>query len=289
MITFDRVTKKFGEIIALNEFTIDIKKGELFGLVGPNGAGKTTAIRLACGILHPTSGKIIVDGQDIDKNSSQVKRKIGYLPEEPNLYTRPTARELLEYFADLYGKGNERIDELLELVGLSERADTPVSTFSKGMRQRLALARSIVHDPEIMVFDEPTMGLDPATSVKVRDFIASLKKEEKTIILCTHYMEEADMLSDRIGFLNSGRIVSVGTPLELKNMLKKDNIYEIIFTEPVDTSGIAAHILSREKNGITATLSPQLVEMVLQEYGKKVFSIRSLTPTLTDVFLKVTE
>jgi len=289
MITFDRVTKKFGDIIALNEFTINIKKGELFGLVGPNGAGKTTAIRLACGILHPTSGKIIIDGQDIEKNPSSVKRKIGYLPEEPNLYIRPTARELLEYFADLYGKGRERIDELLNLVGLSERADSPISTFSKGMRQRLALARSIVHDPEIMVFDEPTMGLDPATSVKVRDFIASLKKEEKTIILCTHYMEEADMLADRIGFLNSGRIVSVGTPLELKNMLKKDNIYEIIFTEPVDISRIASHIISHEKNGITATLSPQLVEMVLQEYGKKVFSIRSLTPTLADVFLKVTE
>lgn len=289
MITFDRVTKKFGEITALHEFTLTITRGELFSLVGPNGAGKTTAIRLACGILHPTSGKIIIDGQDIDKNSSQVKRKIGYLPEEPNLYTRPTARELLEYFADLYGKGRERIDELLELVGLSERADSPVSTFSKGMRQRLALARSIVHDPEIMIFDEPTMGLDPATSVKVRNFIASLKKEEKTIILCTHYMEEADMLSDRVGFLNSGRIVSVGTPLELKSMLKKDNIYEIIFTEPVDISSIATHIISREKNGITATLSPQLVEKVLQEYGKKVFSIKSLTPTLADVFLKVTE
>ena len=116
MITFDRVTKKFGEITALHEFTLTITRGELFSLVGPNGAGKTTAIRLACGILHPTSGKIIIDGQDIDKNSSQVKRKIGYLPEEPNLYIRPTARELLEYFADLYGKGRERIDELLELV-----------------------------------------------------------------------------------------------------------------------------------------------------------------------------
>ena len=289
MIVFDKVTKKFGDIIALNELSLTIRKGELFSLVGPNGAGKTTAIRLACGIQHATSGRIMVDGIDIEKNPAEVKRKIGYLPEEPNLYIRPTARELLEYFADLYGSGRERVDELLKLVGLSGRADSPVGTFSKGMRQRLALARSIVHDPEIMIFDEPTMGLDPATSMKVRQFIVSLKKKEKTIILCTHYMEEADMLSDRIGFLALGRLVKVGTPIELKNLTRRDDVYEIIFSETVDTSPIDKYILSHENGKIIATLSPSLVEMILSSYGKKVFSIRSLTPSLYDVFVKVTE
>ena len=208
MIEFLNVSKYFGRHKALDEVTIQIEDGTTIGIVGPNGAGKTTLIRLLCGILNPSEGQILVNGKDFQKNSSEIKRIIGYLPEEPNLYDRPTAGELLEYFGLLYGvskdKINQRIDELLDLVGLSDRKDWAVSSFSKGMRQRLAISRALIHDPKIIVFDEPTMGLDPLTSKKIREFIMTLKKE-KTIILCTHYMYEAEQLCDKIAIIDKGK------------------------------------------------------------------------------------
>ncbi|MFQ6088247.1 MAG: ABC transporter ATP-binding protein [Candidatus Methanofastidiosia archaeon] len=227
MIVLKDVTKDFGNIRALDSLSFKVKRSELFGLVGPNGAGKTTAIRLMCGILHPTSGKIFIDKMDFEKHKLELKKRIGYLPEEPNLYTKPTAYQLLEYFAKLYEVPNprDRIEELLGFVGLYERKDTKIETFSKGMRHRLALARALLHDPEILILDEPTMGLDPATSKRVRGFIKTLKG--KTIVLCTHYMEEADELCDRIGFLNFGRLMRIGSPQELKRELSEGTLTEV--------------------------------------------------------------
>jgi ABC-2 type transport system ATP-binding protein len=234
LIEFNNLTKRFGNILALDHVTLKIKKGEIFGIAGPNGAGKTTLVRMLCTALHPDSGTVLVDGHDITKNEVEIKRLIGYLPEEPNLYERLSARRFLDFFGQLYEAGGrkERIDEVLEMVGLSERADDRISTFSKGMRHRLSLARTILHDPKILILDEPTMGLDPAVAIAIRDLIHSMKGD-KTVILCTHYMDEAEKLCDRMAILNQGRVVILGTPGELKEKaggeLKKEVTLDEVF------------------------------------------------------------
>jgi ABC-2 type transport system ATP-binding protein len=223
MIEFERVTKRFGSLTALRELTLSIAKGEIFGLVGPNGAGKTTAIRILCGALRPSSGRVLVAGMEVGKRSLEVKRLIGYLPEEPNLYERMTPKQLLRFFASLYGveDAEARIEELLAMVGMQDKADVRIATFSKGMRQRIAIARALLHDPEILILDEPTMGLDPLTAREIREFIASLRGR-KTVLLCTHYMPEAEQLCNRLGILQRGELVALGEPEKLKAELKKE-------------------------------------------------------------------
>jgi ABC-2 type transport system ATP-binding protein len=221
MIRFERVTKRFRRITALRELTLTIERGELFALVGPNGAGKTTAIRLLCGVLRPTSGRVTVAGMDVAEEGTRVKRMIGYLPEEPSLYERMTPRQLLRFFASLYNVSDaeERIEELLAMVGMQEKADVRIATFSKGMRQRISIARALLHDPEILVLDEPTMGLDPLTAKEIREFVSELNGR-KTVLLCTHYLDEAEQLCSRLGILHRGRLVALGEPSRLKAELK---------------------------------------------------------------------
>src|SRR5664280_1227818 len=215
MIKIESLTKSFGRIKALDNLNLEIKQGELLGIIGPNGAGKTTAIRMACCILKPDFGDIKISGISIHEDPIKIKSMIGYLPEEPNLYERFKAKDLLKYFAELYGVPKNdidgRIDDLLELVGMTERKDDRINTFSKGLRQRISVARALVHDPDIIILDEPTMGLDPATANSIRDFVRNLKGN-KTMILCTHYLAEADSLCDRVAILNKGKIIDVGTP-----------------------------------------------------------------------------
>jgi ABC-2 type transport system ATP-binding protein len=222
MIEIIHLTKKFGEITAVDDLNLTVKKGELFGLIGPNGAGKTTVVRILCGALKPTSGTIKVNGYDVVEDPIRVKSLIGYLPEEPNLYERLTPMKLLKFFGELYGvKSNDRAEELLKMVGLYDRAHSKISTFSKGMRERLAIARALIHDPEILVLDEPTMGLDPGTARVIREFIARQKKS-KTILMCTHYLEEAEMLCDRVGIIDRGKLVAIGNPEELKRSIQSE-------------------------------------------------------------------
>ncbi len=221
MIQIVNLTKKFGKITAVKNLNIEIKKGELYGILGPNGAGKTTVVRILCGALKPTEGTISVKGYDILEHPIKVKAMLGYLPEEPNFYERLTARKMLEFFSELYGvNDDDRIDELLDMVGILERADSQISTFSKGMRQRLGIARAILHDPEILILDEPTMGLDPESARSMRDFVLQHKRE-KTIIMCTHYMNEADELCDRIGIMNKGELIAEGTSQQLKESVRR--------------------------------------------------------------------
>jgi ABC-2 type transport system ATP-binding protein len=289
MIDIINVTKTFGNITALNNLNLKIRQGELFGLVGPNGAGKTTAIRIVCGILHPTAGRVLIDDHDVFENI-KIKQRIGYLPEEPNLYTRPTAYELLNYFGSLYGGvTSERILDLLTFVGLNHRKDSTVETFSKGMRQRLAFARALIHDPDILILDEPTMGLDPTTSKRVRQFIKTFKGE-KTIILCTHYMEEADELCDRVGFLDRGHIVKKGTPLQLKEDLHQESTYEIITNKNSSSfiEDIQNNVINQSNNTFVCSLTPEDISYLLKKYQDTIFSIRTITPTLEDVFERYT-
>ncbi|MFQ5800257.1 MAG: ABC transporter ATP-binding protein [Candidatus Hydrothermarchaeales archaeon] len=222
LIRFTDLSKSFGRIVAVDHVNLEVKKGEIFGIAGPNGAGKTTLVRILCTALKPDSGTVHVNGLDVTKNEVEVKRLIGYLPEEPNLYERLTARRFLDFFGQLYEmeERKERIEEMLELVGIKERADDRISTFSKGMRHRLSLARALLHDPKILVLDEPTMGLDPAVAIAIRELVYAMKGE-KTIILCTHYMEEAEKLCNRMAIINHGRVVAIDTPNELKKRAGK--------------------------------------------------------------------
>lgn len=210
------------EIIAVDGLDLTIRRGELFGLLGPNGAGKTTTIRMICTLLEPTSGTVRVWAYDAGRAPTEVRRHLGVvLMGERSVYWRLTGRENLEYFAALYQVPREiaktRITELLDRVGLTPRADDLVERYSTGMRQRLALIKAMVHDPPVLLLDEPTTGLDPQAARNIRDLIRHLhRSEEKTIILTTHYMEEADQLCERVGIIDQGRIIALDAPQVLK-------------------------------------------------------------------------
>ena len=210
------------EIAAVDHLDLTIPRGELFGLLGPNGAGKTTTIRMICTLLEPAAGTVRVWGYDARRAPTEVRRHLGVvLMGERSVYWKLTGRENLEYFAALYQVPTERartrIPELLDRVGLTPRADDLVERYSTGMRQRLALIKAMVHDPPVLLLDEPTTGLDPQAARNIRDLIRHLHRSEgKTIILTTHYMEEADQLCERVGIIDHGRIIALDAPQVLK-------------------------------------------------------------------------
>jgi ABC-2 type transport system ATP-binding protein len=297
MIRIESLTKSFGRIKALNDLNLEIKRGELLGIIGPNGAGKTTAIRMACCILKPDFGDIKIDGTSIHEDPIRIKSMIGYLPEEPNLYERFKAKDLLRYFAELYGVPkndiNGRIEDLLELVGMTERKDDRINTFSKGLRQRISVARALVHDPDIIILDEPTMGLDPATANSIRDFVRNLKGN-KTMILCTHYMAEADSLCDRVAILNKGKIIDVGTPSYLKSKIHGDIILKVRIQNINDVNSYKEQIMKfASVSAVDFVDGEYLISLkyrnemsdIVDIFGINVNSINTKEPTLEDVFI----
>ena len=214
--------------MAVDHVSLDIHDGEVFGLLGPNGAGKTTIIHMLATLLKPTSGRAEINGYDIVKDPSKVRKNIGIVFQAPSSDDMLTGFENLKIHSYLYGVPSElrvkRINELLKLVGLYERKDDIVKKYSGGMRRRLEIARGLIHKPKVIFLDEPTLGLDPNSRKSMWDYIQKLVKEEKiTIILTTHYMEEADTLCDRIGFINKGKIIAIDTPQQLKLMIKNHN------------------------------------------------------------------
>jgi ABC-2 type transport system ATP-binding protein len=228
LIIIRNLTKKFEKIVAVDNVSLDIHEGEVFGLLGQNGAGKTTIIHMLATLLKPTSGTAQINGYDIIKNSSKVRKNIGIVFQAPSSDDMLTGFENLKIHSYLYGVPSEsrtkRINELLKLVGLYERKEDIVKKYSGGMRRRLEIARGLIHKPKVIFLDEPTLGLDPNSRKSMWDYIKKLVKEEKiTIILTTHYMEEADALCDRIGFINKGKIIAIDTPQQLKHMIKNNN------------------------------------------------------------------
>jgi ABC-2 type transport system ATP-binding protein len=295
IIKIDSLNKSFGKIKALDNLNLEIKRGELRGIIGPNGAGKTTAIRITSCILQPDSGNVLVDDMSIHRDQIKIKSMIGYLPEEPNLYERFKARDLLRYFAELYGVPKNRIDdrinELLKLVNMSNRADDRINTFSKGLRQRIGIARALIHDPKIIIFDEPTMGLDPATAHNIREFIRGLKGE-KTIILCTHYMDEADSLCDRVAILNQGKIIDMGTPEYLKSKIHGDIILELKVENPnnIDANLIkdfdsVEDVYIKGNLFIISLKSKNDIKSIINVFNNDILSVNTKEPTLEDVFI----
>lgn len=220
------------EVLAVDDVTFGIQEGELFGLLGPNGAGKTTTVKMLTTLLIPTLGSATVKGFDIVSQADEVRKRIGFIfGGERGLYWRLSGIDNLRYFASLYNLDYEvtkkRIPKLLELVGLKGRGDEKVEGYSRGMKQRLHVARTLLHDPEVLFLDEPTLGLDPVGAREFRQVILDLQSEKKTILLTTHYMFEADALCDRIAIINHGRIVASDTPGGLKAHVRDLNVVEV--------------------------------------------------------------
>jgi ABC-2 type transport system ATP-binding protein len=226
------VRRKLKEVEAVRGVNFAIEEGELFGLLGPNGAGKTTTIKMLITLLLPTSGSARVLGLDVVKNAQEVRRRIGYVfGGERGVYERLSGYDNLRYFAELYGVPPKvqkpRIEELLELVGLKGREHERAEGYSRGMKQRLHVARGLLHDPEVLFLDEPTIGLDPVGARELRSTIASLTAGGKTVLLTTHYMFEADALCDRIAVISKGKIVAEGTPADLKRGVDRGSVLEV--------------------------------------------------------------
>jgi ABC-2 type transport system ATP-binding protein len=292
------LTKIYDTLLAVDELNLTIKKGELFALLGPNGAGKTTAISMLSGLLKPTSGTAEVMGYDINRQPYKVKEVIGVSPQETTLSERLNSLENLDLIGRLHGIEPERLKTwsrlLLETMGLGNRAGDQVRKFSGGMKRRLSIAMALIHNPEVIFLDEPTLGLDPQARRAVWEYIAGLKGE-KTILLTTHYMEEADFLADRIGIIDNGKIVALGTVLELKT--DKLDTHTMIIKAWNLTQKVVADTKKRYaqvevgKGQMTVTdkkLSFEEIVSQLHAAGAQVRSAYIKEPTLEDVFLKVT-
>jgi ABC-2 type transport system ATP-binding protein len=220
LIETDHLTKKYGEKVAARDVTFSVYAGEIFGFLGPNGAGKTTTIKMIVGLLQPTSGRVKVAGYDVQSQPLLAKAAIGYVPDTPNLYAKLTGRELLRFVGDLYEldrtQVERRIEELLRLFELTAAGDDPVDAYSHGMQQKASLAAALMHDPKVLVLDEPTVGLDPRSARLIKDILRQLADRGAAVLLSTHILEIAERMCDRIGIINKGELVAVGTMDELR-------------------------------------------------------------------------
>ncbi|MEM5793741.1 MAG: ATP-binding cassette domain-containing protein [Candidatus Aenigmatarchaeota archaeon] len=296
------LTKEFNGLKAVNNVSLKIKEGEIFGLLGPNGAGKTTFISMLCTLLKPTKGTAKVNGFDIIKEQRNVRKSIGIVFQDPSLDNRLTAKENLEMHARLYSVPKEerekRIEEVLKLVGLYERANELVRNYSGGMKRRLEIARGLIHYPKVLFLDEPTLGLDPQTREHIWEYIKKLaEKENITILLTTHYMEEADALCDRVAIMDYGEIKVLDTPENLKNSLEGDVITLEIknaekFLEKVKKlDSIRKAQVTEKKISMTVKNAEKFAPKLLEFARKNKFFVESISirkPSLGDVFLHYT-
>jgi ABC-2 type transport system ATP-binding protein len=296
------LTKRFGSLIAVDSVDLTVEKGGIFGLLGPNGAGKSTIISMLCTILKPSSGSALVNGYDIVKQPSLVRKSIGIVFQDPSVDDRLTGRENLEMHADLYGvpKAEKRsqIDKVLELVELSDRSDNFVRDYSSGMRRRLEIARSLVHTPKVLFLDEPTIGLDPQSRDHIWSYIRGLlKTEDVTIILTTHYMEEADRLCKKVAIIDHGHIVALDTPDSLKEKLGGETITvktrnNPLYVEKIKEEGIAKSVvIAGDEVKITVDSAHTILSRVIDIASRNGIAIESISlqePQLDDVFLYYT-
>jgi ABC-2 type transport system ATP-binding protein len=302
VIEVNDLTRTFGSLVAVDRLSFTVDQGEVFGLLGPNGAGKTTTLSMLCTILKPSSGTAFVNGFDIAKHPSDVRKSIGIVFQDPSIDDRLTGKENLEMHANLYGvargEAKKRIEEVLELVELEDKANLLMRTYSGGMRRRLEIARGLIHYPKVLFLDEPTIGLDPQTREHIWHYISKLSKRENiTMILTTHYLEEADRLCEKVAIIDHGRIMALDEPKRLKEQMEGD----IISVKVNAVKQLAAKLKGSElikeikehdgeltllvKNGDAVV--PRVVE-IAAALGIHIESMTLRQPTLDDVFLRYT-
>jgi len=297
------LTKSYGQIVAVDHINFTVKKEEIFGFLGPNGAGKTTTIRMLTGLSRPTAGSAHVLGFDIASEITGAKKYIGVVPELSNLYDELSAIDNLLFMAQLYGvprnQRKESAEQLLKMFRLYERKDQPFGTFSRGMRRALTIAAALVHNPKLLFLDEPTVGLDVVAARSLRLLINGLRQHGTTVFLTTHYLEEADLLCDRIAILVKGKIVKIDSPEALKAFVKESRPIEVSFSEAVPKAPEELskrlpdlHIVPmNHKVRIYGGTPSQVLEVVLQfakHTGVGIDSVTSVRPSLEDAFIKIT-
>jgi ABC-2 type transport system ATP-binding protein len=297
-LTASHLSRRFGERLALDNVSFTLEPGEIFALLGPNGAGKTTTLRILAGLIAPSSGSVRIDGQSLGPQSApQLRARIGFLTEAPGLWDRLTVRDNLLVYARMYGlpSPGQVVDEALERFDIRDRGGDRAAQLSKGLKQRVALARSLLHGPRIALLDEPTSGLDPASAREVRDLVLSLRAQGRTILLCTHNLDEVDRVADRVAVL-SRRLIAIGTPKSLRQKLFTTRV-RITLTQAAESFVAvlrAAGVSDVRCDGVVMSASladtplttPDVVR-ALVEAGAGVESVLAEEPPLEDVYLRL--
>ena len=301
----ENLTKRYGSLTAVQDLNLEVYQGEVFGFLGPNGAGKTTSINLMCGLLKPDAGRVFLHGKPLASGDGSARSRVGVCPQEIALWERLTCLEQLQFIGQMYGltarKARQRSEKLLENLDLTEKRDKQARTLSGGMKRRLNLAMALVHDPEIVVLDEPEAGLDPQSRLGVREYIHSLARK-KTVILTTHNMDEAERLADRVAIIDQGRLLVLDTPEALKASVGEGDVLEITLNgKTVDIEKLTA-ALTQVNGQIGASLThgtlilralnlinllPRIIEL-LGNLGIQPGEVRLRANTLEDVFIQLT-
>jgi len=301
-VRVENLERRFGDFVAVDHVTFDVRAGEIFGFLGPNGSGKSTTIRMLTGILAPTSGGGTVAGYDIRTEAEKIKTHIGYMSQKFSLYEDLTVEENIDFYGGIYriarDKRQARKEWVIEMAGLAEHRDSRTGVLSAGWKQRLALGCAVMHEPPVIFLDEPTSGVDPLSRRRFWDLIYDLSSEGVTVFVSTHYMEEAEYC-DRIGLIHRGELIAVGSPRQLKTDLMKDAVIEVICDRPQDAIGEiedlqeikSAALFGRGLHVVTADVGAamQVLRQRLTERGYSIEGTEPITPSLEDVFVSLVE
>ena len=300
MIQTENLSKYFNDFVAVDNVQLDVEAGQILALLGQNGAGKTTTIRMLTGLLRPTKGWARVNGYDVVKDATQVRASVGVLTEQHGLYLRMTAVEYLDFFGKVYqldaNTRKKRSDHLLEYFGLAEAANRRVGEYSKGMKQKLALARTLIHQPPVLLLDEPTSAMDPESARLVRDEIGNLRSSQRAIVICTHNLAEAEILADQIAIIYRGKIQIIGNLKDLKENVLGEVEYEAVFSSPYDFGNLklprGVDVVAKEAKRLRfrSENAEEINPLLIKEFSKEnapLLTLAEVPQTLEEVYLKV--